>query len=385
MKKTTLNRIAGLICVVLMTAGMIGFTQSSSSLKKKQSSLSSSLSKVKQKRNQLRSQLNQKKAAVHTAMDQVHAVDSQLTSLNERIDNTTTELNKNKKEQQKLAVELREQTEKLDVVKKHVAQRVRAMYVQGETAPIAMIAESKSVGDLAARKAFIQRIANSDRELFNDVRVLRDAVLAKKKQQDLTVARIAELVQQQKQEVGELQAARAKKKQLFAALKAEENELEVRLEEMERESNKLEAQIAAIQARTSGSTPIYNGKFIRPVNGRMSSGFGSRVHPITGKRKTHTGIDIAASSGTPIKAAGSGKVITASYINGYGNTIVIDHGGGISTLYGHCSRLYAKVGQSVKTGERIAAVGSTGFSTGPHLHFEVRVNGKPVNPIGRIN
>jgi len=379
-----LIRTTGLICAILMTVGMIGYTQSSSTLKKKQSSLSSSLSKVKKKRNQLRSQLNQKKAAVGDVMDQVHAVDSQMTRLNEKIDDTNAELSKNKKAQATLSVELREQSEKLDVVKKKVAQRVRAMYVQGETAPIAMIAESKSVGDLASRKAFIQRIADSDKELFNDVRVLRDAVLAKKKQQDLTVARISELVQQQKQELDELQAAREKKKQIFSVLKAQENELEDRLEDMERESNKLEAQIAAIQARTSGSTPIFSGRFIRPVAGRISSGFGTRIHPISGKRKSHNGIDIAAGSGTPIKAAGSGKVITASYIRGYGNTIVIDHGGGISTLYGHCSRLYAKVGQSVKTGERIAAVGSTGYSTGPHLHFEVRVNGKPVNPIGRI-
>lgn len=98
----------------------------------------------------------------------------------------------------------------------------------------------------------------------------------------------------------------------------------------------------------------------------------------------HTGQDIAAPSGTAIKAAGSGKVITAAYLNGYGNTVVIDHGGGVSTLYGHCSRLFVSVGQTVSQGQKIAAVGSTGYSTGPHLHFEVRINGKPVNPLGRI-
>ncbi len=371
-----------LVSVAIFSLAYAGVAQSSS-LKKKQSSLSRSLSKVKTKRNELRSQLRHKKAAAGNAMDQVHAVDQQMNVLNSRLDRTASELAKSKKEQAQLTNELEEQTRKLDAVKEKVAKRLRAMYVQGEVAPISILAESKSVSDLAARKALLQRIASRDRELFSEVRVLRDSVLSKKQQSDLNVARIAELVKKQQQEMKELQRVRDQKKQIFAQLKAEEDKIEAQLEEMARESNRLEAQIAAIQARTSGSTPIFRGRFIAPVSGRMSSGFGTRVHPITGKRKAHTGVDIAAPSGTTIKAAGGGKVITSSYLRGYGNTVVIDHGGGISTLYAHCSRLYVSVGDTVKQGQKIAAVGSTGLSTGPHLHFEVRVNGKPVNPAGR--
>ena len=172
------------------------------------------------------------------------------------------------------------------------------------------------------------------------------------------------------------------KKQIYSILKAEEDQLEEQYNAMQRESRKLEQQIFAIQAK-SGGAPVFKGKFIMPLNGRRSSGFGTRRHPISGKTKMHTGLDIAAPSGTRISAAGSGRVITAAYLNGYGNTVVIDHGGGISTLYGHCSRLYVKVGQTVNQGDRIAAVGSTGYSTGPHCHFEVRVNGKPVNPLSK--
>src|SRR5205085_9869992 len=97
----------------------------------------------------------------------------------------------------------------------------------------------------------------------------------------------------------------------------------------------------------------------------------------------HTGVDLAAPTGTPIHAAGDGRVIFSGYRGGYGNCIIIDHGGGTATLYGHCSRLYAGVGRTVRAGDVIAAVGSTGFSTGPHCHFEVRINGRPVNPLGR--
>lgn len=117
-----------------------------------------------------------------------------------------------------------------------------------------------------------------------------------------------------------------------------------------------------------------------PVRGRNSSRYGMRYHPILRRRKLHTGADMAARQGTPIKAARNGRVLYSGWKKGYGNTVIIDHGDGVSTLYGHASKVAAKPGQPVKAGEYIGNVGSTGYSTGPHLHFEVRKNGKPVNP-----
>lgn len=379
-----MKRTITIILAILFATSMMTFAQLSTKDKAKKSSLSQSLGKVKVKRNQLRTQLKKKQNEAGNVMDQVHVVDNQMSAVEDQLQKTEDELAANKREQQRLATELRIQTEKLDQIKLKVGQRIRAIYVQGESSPIAILSESENLSDLASRKALLERIADHDRTIFNEVRVLRDSVLSKKKERDRKVIKIAELAKKHEEQLAELQSIRAKKKQMFSVLKAQEDELEDQLAVMEQESSKLEAAIAAIQAKSAGSVPIFNGRFIRPVSGRQSSGFGYRTHPISGGRKMHTGIDIAAGSGTPIKAAGSGKVITSSYIRGYGNTIVIDHGGGISTLYGHCSRLYAKVGQSVKTGERIAAVGSTGNSTGPHLHFEVRVNGKPVNPNGKF-
>ncbi|HOJ93183.1 MAG TPA: M23 family metallopeptidase, partial [Dictyoglomaceae bacterium] len=125
------------------------------------------------------------------------------------------------------------------------------------------------------------------------------------------------------------------------------------------------------------------GKLSWPVIGSISSKFGMRPHPILGGAPlSHTGIDIAVAYGTPIKAAASGKVIYAGWYGGYGNLIILDHGGNISTLYGHLSKIVVKIGEEVAEGEIIGYVGSTGLSTGPHLHFEVRVNGSPVDPAG---
>jgi murein DD-endopeptidase MepM/ murein hydrolase activator NlpD len=170
--------------------------------------------------------------------------------------------------------------------------------VSGESAPISILISSKSVTDLASRKALLERIAEKDRGLFNDVRVIRDAVLAKKKEQDRVVVTIAELGERQKAEMAELANVRSEKKKIFSVLKAQEDALEDQLEEMLRESSRLEAQIAEIQARTSGSVAIFRGRFIQPVSGRMSSGFGMRTHPISGRRKMHTGVDWAAPTGT---------------------------------------------------------------------------------------
>lgn len=373
------------LVLALACLGAYGQKTTTSTLKKKQASLSSTLKKVKAQKSQLQAKLRQQAAASNKMMADIHRVDSRMNQLDEKIEQTQHDLEQGKATQAKLAKELKEKSDELDAVKKQVAVRIRAIYTQGTAAPVTILVSSHSLSELAVRKALVERIADKDRELFDKMKELRDAVLDKKKEQDRVVAKITELTRQQQAQMNELEQVRAEKKKVFSVLKAAEEETEDELEDMIRESHKLEAQIADIQAKTTGQVPVFRGRFINPVPGaRRSSGFGSRRHPISGRTKMHTGVDLAAPSGTPIKAAGAGKVITAAYLNGYGNTIVIDHGGGVSTLYGHCSRLYARVGQNVSTGDRIAAVGSTGYSTGPHCHFEVRINGRPVNPMGRF-
>jgi len=120
--------------------------------------------------------------------------------------------------------------------------------------------------------------------------------------------------------------------------------------------------------------------FQRPVDGPITSPYGDRVHPVTGAHKFHNGMDFGAPHGAPIRAASSGKVVHSGWISGYGNTVILDHGGGVETLYAHADSLNVAVGQSVAAGERIANVGTTGLSTGPHLHFVVYENGQHVNP-----
>lgn len=130
------------------------------------------------------------------------------------------------------------------------------------------------------------------------------------------------------------------------------------------------------QPLTGGAAPVFSW----PTSGTITSPFGDRPNPFGSGTDFHPGIDIAADEGTAIRAAADGRVISSGPDGGYGNAVVIDHGAGLTTKYGHCSQLYATVGQTVRAGDPIAAVGSTGHSTGPHLHFEADVDGKPVDP-----
>lgn len=168
---------------------------------------------------------------------------------------------------------------------------------------------------------------------------------------------------------------------LLAQIESEIAEIEGEIAAFEAEQDKLRADIARL-SRSDGANP---GQLSWPLGGAVTSGFGYRIHPISGARKLHTGLDISGGSGAPISAAGSGTVIWAGWYGGYGNTVIIDHGGGLTTLYAHQSSLNVSSGSSVSTGSVIGYVGSTGYSTGPHLHFETREFGAPVNPMNYLN
>lgn len=178
---------------------------------------------------------------------------------------------------------------------------------------------------------------------------------------------------------GELALAHAEQRELLDALDAEIVHFEGELEALAREESSIRAAIAATAAPAK-STTVSSSGFVRPVPGAVSSGFGMRIHPITGQNRMHNGVDMNAAQGDPIRAARAGTVILAGVKGGYGNTIMVDHGGGMVTLYAHQSRLGASVGDRVAAGEVIGYIGSTGQSTGPHLHFEVRIDGNPVDP-----
>ncbi len=314
---------------------------------------------------------------------EIKRYDNEMNSIAEQLDTTREKLSQQKELQKTIAKDLDVASAQMTEVRNQLSTRVRAMYKQGGEQPMLVLAGARSMSQFASRKAILERIATNDRELFAESEAIKKEVETKKLKQDAVVEEIKVLEQKQAQSLQALQTKRVEKHAIVVELAKDQAQLEMEYAAMEEQSRKLEAQIAKYQG-SSSMGPYTGGKFAVPTRGRLSSRFGTRIHPITKRRKMHTGLDIAASSGTAINAAASGRVITAGWVSGYGNTVIIDHGSGLSTLYGHCSRLYVSKGQSVTRGQKIAAVGSTGFSTGPHLHFEVRKNGRPVNPDGYL-
>lgn len=207
----------------------------------------------------------------------------------------------------------------------------------------------------------------------------KDAATEAQKQKDALVPLKADLVTAQV----DAKAKEAVEQKAIDSIKGQKSSYTKQINQIQAESNALAAEIKKKQSQspTTPTVPPSPGKMIHPVPGAINSSFGYRVHPIYGDSRLHAGIDFNAGVGTPIKAAKAGKVITASVLSGYGNVIVIDHGGGISTLYAHQSSFAVGVGAQVTQGQLIGYSGQSGNVTGPHLHFEVRVNGTPTDPM----
>jgi murein DD-endopeptidase MepM/ murein hydrolase activator NlpD len=382
--------LCGLLITMLVTAPSLSFSQRrkgrSHHGQKTPSQLRKDLEALRSQKQQLRKQLIATKAQTHATLSDIYTVDAELSKIQDDLDHTTNRLSDSRAEQVRLKAELLDATSRLDATREQVRKRLRHMYVHGNTSSVSALVGTKSVGDIASRRFLLQMIAKKDRQLFADYQKLRDQVANRKRRQDELVVRISALVRQQASQEEQLQDTRDEKGEVLKTLRSKQGKLQEMLRQFESDERDIAAQIVAYSRRKrkpgEKELPAFHGHFQRPVSGPITSSFGMRFHPILHYTRLHAGIDFGVPRGTPIHAGADGQVITAQYSTSYGNMIVIDHGGGISTLYAHCSRLLVSTGQTVHRGEKIAASGATGLAAGPHLHWEVRVKGRPVNPMG---
>ena len=268
-------------------------------------------------------------------------------------------------------------------------KRVKDIYINGQISYVDVLFGARDFGDFLTRMDLLKRVILRDSELVtslvnyqNEVREIVNALDAEKiVQEELTMkAEQAkniklEKVAAQQEIIDKMQTDREYYNRQYDEMMAASQEISRMIEE-----NRIKAQEAQSQAQSAQGYVSNSDKMILPVSGEITSPFGWRTHPIFGTQRYHSGMDIGADYGDEIHAAQSGTVIVAGWIDGYGNTVMVDHGGGIVSLYGHNQSLAVNVGQSVKQGQVIAYCGSTGNSTGPHCHFEVRLHGEPVSP-----
>lgn len=266
-------------------------------------------------------------------------------------------------------------------------RRIAASYREGSVTYTDVLAGSRNLSDFLDRQYYVSKVMERDSHLLADLRGAKEALATEQdrllrwrgdlslahRDQAERVAQVARETMERERLLRQIAQERALQEQQLAELEEDSQDVQ---QELESEVNR-----RRLNPRGYRALPRWSGNMARPANGPITSGFGYRHHPVLRYRRLHTGLDIGAAAGSPVYAAEAGEVFFASWRGGYGRCIIVLHGGGMSTLYGHLSRIDVRSGQSVRRGQRIGAVGSTGLSTGPHLHFEVRRNGVPVNPL----
>ncbi|HZT41071.1 MAG TPA: peptidoglycan DD-metalloendopeptidase family protein [Chthonomonadaceae bacterium] len=361
----------------------------------------------------LYSHMHQLKLRIKAVKAQEHFTKENIQTVQARIDRTKHNLNRINARLSQLTTEHVMVMQRLDETQRRLAQRrkllalrIRDSYQRGQTTYAQVLLQSRSMSDLLSRGYYVRRIVHSDTELIQGVR--RDVAQIQAYKRTIEV---------EKQEAQALAVQNEAQKEQLAddlrekqdILHQEEAQREAAQEEFDEDANESEEWVGRVQAlaalqdrqererragmpsfRHAGGVgrsgddepaPIWHGGFRLPCNGPITSGFGYRYHPILHYRRMHTGVDIGVPYGTPIHAAAAGRVLFAGYTSGYGNLVVLNHGNGRTTFYGHCSALLVSEGELIHQGQVIARVGATGLATGPHVHFEVRINGVPVNPL----
>ncbi len=272
-----------------------------------------------------------------------------------------------------------------DKIKKLMEARLVAMYEIGDISYLDLLLNSKGIFEFISNYYYISIIANADSELLQTCLDKKQNVENLINELEKNEQKLNGLQEDLKKDTIALSNFITIKNQKLKNLNAEELNLQQKIEEYQSQIQSIESEIK-ILALASNNSDYVGGSFAWPVPGysKITSNFGMRTHPITGIYKLHTGVDIGAPLGATFIAANDGIVVKAEYNIAYGNMVIVDHGGGISTLYAHGSEILTSVGQTVTKGTPVLNVGSTGYSTGPHAHFEIRVNGEYVNPLDYI-
>lgn len=368
-----------LMTILLMTAPVVSNAASAASEK----------AEVDSRIRQTEKSLEDGKAKQKDLADQVVEASRELEGIQNEINGLDTEIEGKKKEVEKAEEALEKRKEEIGMQDNALDIRLRTMYKSGDTGMLEVLMGSSDISDLLSNLDMIQKIYRNDVRLLKDLKFQYEQIVQEK---DSLVTLQEELRQQQLEKKKNEEALSNKMhelEKLETDVKHDNQALESQLDQLNKESERLTEELRQqeLSASSSSDSSYSGGSMLWPVPAysRISSRYGYRFHPILHVNKMHTGIDISASSGENILAAADGMVLLSAVKGGYGNCVMIDHGGGIVTLYGHCSRLLVSKGQHVSRGDRIALVGSTGLSTGPHCHFEVRINGATTDPMNYLD
>lgn len=338
--------------------------------------------RITQELNETNKGLENLQVEITEALEAINKIEAQIIEGETKLQETEDEISKLEKEIKQAKEKLKYIQKDYNAQKEALENRLVALYEMGQTTYLDVLLNSKNITDFISRYYLIGEIAEYDNDLLETIEREKNKIEEISKQLSEKNETLKTAKNMQEKTLIALENAKTIKNSYAAELTEEELNTQKQIEEYNSKLDNIDAQMA-ILAMVDGNSEYIGGEFLWPIPGYtiITSPFGMRFHPILHYYRSHNGIDIGAKTGAPVIAANSGTVITASYVGSYGNVVMIDHGGGIVSNYGHGSKILVKVGQVVEKGEVIMEAGSTGLSTGPHLHFEIKVNGKFVNPL----
>lgn len=341
----------------------------------------------------LQRQAEEQQAKTNEASAKVENVSERLRQIQEELRVATAEYKEVKGQLDSVEDKISDNTELLEkteadlkVKNKKLQQRVRDIYINGQISYVDVLFGAKDFADLMTRMDVLKRIIKHDYDLIMKVKEEKATVENTRAQLEKDKAEAEVLVADAQAKKAKVEDKESEQQVLLDQAIYDRDTSERMYEEIMAASQEVANMIRRSQMSSAGysGAPAGAGGMIWPISGPITSEFGWRTHPIFGTSRFHSGLDIGGDYGMPIYAAASGTVIYAGWISGYGNAVIIDHGGGVTTLYGHNDSLNVSEGENVAQGQVIAMCGSTGNSTGPHCHFEVRENGEPVSPYGYL-
>ena len=318
------------------------------------------------------------KTILATLDAKIQALENEIHSIKEQFDQANFE--KERLEGEKTNLE-----DELANFKSNLKQRIRGIYMQGELTYLDLVFQATSFGDAIDRLYFVQTIVERDKSLVRDASLSQEALAGKISQIDGQITEIDRIKQALESQQVEIEATRGEKQLTIAAINNDQVLFERQIKILEEVNKKIMQEIRDEAKSASKWNKEWTDNFDEPCKGSITSGYGMRKHPILGVKKMHTGVDIGAPKGTRVSVGGEGKVIFTGIKRGYGKTVIVDHGNNRTTLYAHLSKISCKAGQPLQKGAKVGEVGSTGYSTGNHLHFEVRIKGATVDPLKHLD
>lgn len=367
--------VVALIVVILISLCICVYAKDITELQNESNELTQNLNESNNRLQAVQEQLSEQMQRLQELDNQMAQSQVELSQINIKVDELMTQIEENEEKLAKTQQEYDDLQDLLDA-------RVLAMYKAPKLQFLDVILSSTSVTEVLSNYYGMKQLMETDTKLLETVKTQKieiettKKILAEKKKQ------VVEDKQTQQKKAQVIENTKTMREYYISKLTTEEKELQNQIDEYNNQVAEIEAEIKML-ALNSISEDYIGGAIIWPVPGHtaLTSLYGMRVHPITGAYKLHTGIDISAPMGTSFVAAANGIVSKATFNTAYGNMVIIDHGGGVQTLYAHGSEILVQVGQVVEKGTEVLKVGSTGYSTGPHAHFEIRINGQTVNPL----